>query len=107
MKQKNYMDLSQYEWSQKYKTDADAFLLDVRTVEEFDERRLPNAQNIDIYLGQDFIKQIELLDKSKNYYVYCKAGGRSAQACAIMNDMGFKNAYNLVGGIINWKGETV
>jgi len=37
--------------------------------------------------------------------VYCKAGGRSAQACAIMNQLGFKNAYNLVGGFSQWQGK--
>ena len=46
------------------------------------------------------------LDKSKNYYVYCRSGGRSAQACAVMTQMcGFENAYNLLGGFMNWEGE--
>ena len=43
-----------------------------------------------------FIYRLEELDPSKNYYVYCKAGGRSAQACSIMQQMGFKNVYNPV-----------
>jgi rhodanese-related sulfurtransferase len=45
------------------------------------------------------------LDKSKNYYVYCKAGSRSAQACQIMNEMGFDHTFNLEGGFMNWKGD--
>jgi rhodanese-related sulfurtransferase len=45
------------------------------------------------------------MDKTKNYYVYCKAGGRSAQACIIMNQMGFENTFNLEGGFMNWNGE--
>ena len=49
----------------------------------------------------------ETLDKSKNYYVYCRSGARSANACAIMNELGFENAYNLLGGIIEWDGDIV
>ncbi|MFC2148231.1 rhodanese-like domain-containing protein, partial [Bacteroidota bacterium] len=47
------------------------------------------------------------LDKSKNYYVYCRSGQRSRQACAIMNSIGIPNAYNLMGGILEWKGDIV
>jgi rhodanese-related sulfurtransferase len=44
------------------------------------------------------------MDKSKNYYVYCRAGSRSSQACQIMDQMGFENTYNLAGGFSNWDG---
>lgn len=99
------MDLSQNDWTSQLKTDTKAVVLDVRTEEECSEGIIPNAITIDIYKGQGFIYQLEELDKSKNYYVYCKAGGRSAQACSIMNQLGFENAYNLLGGFMNWKGE--
>ena len=99
------MDLSQKDWETQLRADTNAVLLDVRTKEECNEGIIPNAINIDIYKGQGFIYQLEELDKTKNYYVYCKAGGRSAQACSIMNQLGFENAYNLLGGFMNWKGE--
>lgn len=99
------MDLSQKDWELQLKEDANAVILDVRTEEECNEGIIPNAINIDIYKGQGFIYQLEELDKNKNYYVYCKAGGRSAQACSVMNQLGFQNAYNLLGGFMNWKGE--
>lgn len=99
------MDLSQKDWELQLKEDANAVILDVRTEEECNEGIIPNAINIDIYKGQGFIYQLEELDKTKNYYVYCKAGGRSAQACSVMNQLGFQNAYNLLGGFMNWKGE--
>ncbi|MGB7395998.1 MAG: rhodanese-like domain-containing protein, partial [Pricia sp.] len=35
----------------------------------------------------------------------CRSGNRSGQACAIMKNAGFKNAYNLEGGFMNWEGE--
>ncbi|MDC6390105.1 rhodanese-like domain-containing protein [Maribacter sp. PR1] len=98
-------DLAQEEWSSQLESDENAFILDVRTEDEVDEGYIPNSTNIDIYKGQEFIDELEKLDKTKNYYVYCRSGNRSGQACAIMNSLGFENAYNLEGGFMNWEGE--
>ena len=98
-------DLSQEEWTEQLAQDDNAFILDVRTAEEVEEGYIPGATNIDIYLGQGFLDEIEKLNKSKNYYVYCRSGNRSGQACAIMNSVGIANAYNLEGGFMNWEGE--
>jgi hypothetical protein len=43
------------------------------------------------------------MDKSKNYYVYCRAGSRSSQACQIMDQMGLRIP-DLTGGYSNWDG---
>lgn len=97
--------LSQEAWAAQLATDADAVILDVRTEAEWEEGIIPGALLNDIYKGQGFVYRLEELDKSKNYYVYCKAGGRSAQACQIMDQMGFANTYNLLGGFMSWEGE--
>ena len=99
------MNLSQEDWKSQLESDNNAVILDVRTEDECNEGIIPNAILNDIYKGQGFIYRLEELDKTKNYYVYCKAGGRSAQACAVMNQMGFENTYNLEGGFMNWKGD--
>jgi rhodanese-related sulfurtransferase len=98
------MNLPQEVWWAKAQEDENAVILDVRTEDECNEGIIPNAITIDIYKGQGFVYKIEELDKSKNYYVYCKAGGRSAQACNIMNQLGFENTYNLLGGMMEWNG---
>jgi rhodanese-related sulfurtransferase len=100
------MNLSQEDWLEQLESDNNAVILDVRTEDEWNEGIIPNAINIDIYKGQGFIYAVEELDKSKNYYVYCKAGGRSQQACAIMNQLGFEHTFNLSGGYMQWQGET-
>ncbi len=102
---KKMADLSQEEWEEQMKNDDNALMLDVRTPQEFEEGYIPGAVNIDIYLGQGFLEELQKLDKSKNYYVYCRSGARSGQACAIMNSIGIENAYNLEGGFMNWEGE--
>ena len=101
------MDLSQQDWTAKLSETQNAIVLDVRTEDECVEGIIPNAIIIDIYKGQGFIDEVAILDKTKNYYVYCKSGGRSAQACAVMNQLGFETTYNLIGGFTNWDGEVV
>lgn len=101
------MNLNQNEWRSQLESDENAVILDVRTADEWNEGYIPNAVNIDIYKGQGFIYEVDALDKTKNYYVYCKAGARSDQACQIMNQLGFENTYNLLGGFMNWDGAIV
>ena len=101
------MDLTQEDWAAKLNADLDAVVLDVRTEDEFNEGIIPNAVNIDINSGQQFVNAVEALDQNKNYFVYCRSGMRSAKACEIMNQLGFKNAYNLSGGMVGWAGEVV
>lgn len=98
-------DLKQEKWASQLEKDPNAVILDVRTEEEVEQGYIPNAINIDIYQGQDFIDAVEKLDKTKNYYVYCRSGKRSAQACSIMKDLGFANTYNLLGGFLEWEGD--
>jgi rhodanese-related sulfurtransferase len=98
-------DLTQEEWAKKISEDSNSVILDVRTPEEVEEGIIGDALHIDIYGGQAFVEALEQLDKSKNYYVYCRSGNRSGQACAIMNSLGFPNAYNLKGGIQEWEGD--
>ncbi|MFD0991458.1 rhodanese-like domain-containing protein [Mariniflexile jejuense] len=100
-------DLTQEEWVSQLENDANAVILDVRTDAEVADGIIKNAIHIDIYKGQGFIDEIEALDKTKNYYVYCRSGNRSGQACSVMNQLGFENAYNLLGGILEWEGDLV
>lgn len=100
-------DLLQEEWTKQLKSDDNAVVLDVRTQDEIDLGMIPDAIHIDIFKGQGFIDEVEQLDKTKNYYVYCKSGNRSGQACSIMNQLDIENAYNLLGGFSEWQGEVV
>jgi len=98
------MNLSQEQWWAQAQEDENAVILDVRTEDEVNRGQIPGAKNIDIYKGQGFVYEVEELDKTKNYYVYCQAGMRSAKACGIMNQLGIENTYNLLGGIGEWTG---
>ncbi|WP_286033264.1 rhodanese-like domain-containing protein [Brachyspira pilosicoli] len=69
-------------------------ILDVRTREEYLSGNIPNAINIDV-LSQDFKSKIDILDKNKEYLIYCRSGNRSSIASSIMSTNGFINIYNL------------
>ena len=99
------MNLSQEHWMSQLEKDINSVILDVRTDDECADGIISTSINIDIYEGQGFIEKLEQFDKTKNYYVYCKSGGRSGQACAVMNQLGFENTYNLEGGFMQWQGE--
>ncbi|MFV8224795.1 rhodanese-like domain-containing protein [Christiangramia aquimixticola] len=99
-------ELSQQEWKEKMENDEKSVILDVRTEEEVEEGYIPNSKNIDIYKGQEFIDEVEKLDKSKHYYIYCRSGKRSSQACSLLDQMGFSETYNLKGGFSEWQGES-
>ena len=98
-------ELSQEEWKENLRNDPDAVILDVRTEIEVEEGYIPGAKNLDIYRGQEFLEELEKLDKSKNYYIYCRSGARSSQACSLMDQMGFNKTFNLLGGFSEWEGE--
>ena len=79
-------------------------ILDVRTAEEFASGYIENAINIDYY-SDTFRDELDNLDKNKAYLVYCRSGGRSGSTLDIMAELGFKEVYNILGGMINWQAE--
>lgn len=95
------INLDSEEFLEKYKNDKNAVLLDVRTEDEFNDGHIPNSILIDIY-SPSFPEKIKSLDKSKNYYVYCRSGNRSYHAGIFMIREGFKNVYNLTYGVLGW-----
>ncbi len=83
-----------------------AQLVDVRTDQEYKVSHLRDAQNICV-TDSDFKEKVQGLDKNKPVYVYCKSGGRSGRAAKILQDMGFKEIYDLDGGITKWNNESL
>jgi rhodanese-related sulfurtransferase len=98
-------DIDQNKWRSQLESEEDCLIIDVRTSEEFEQLRLPNSINIDFYNPQDFMQELEKLDKNKIYYIYCRTGSRSANTCELMKEIGFAKTYNLLGGITEWEGE--
>ncbi len=76
-------------------------VLDVRTPEEWAEGTISKAEKINFY-DDNFATNIERLNKEEPVFVYCKSGGRSANAAETLKEKGFSKIYNLDGGITAW-----
>ncbi|MGB0405531.1 MAG: rhodanese-like domain-containing protein [Fusobacterium sp.] len=77
-------------------------IIDVRTPNEWATGIIKGAYKFNIF-EDTFEKNINMLDKKKPVYVYCKSGGRSAKAAKKMKELGFQKIYNLKGGMNAWK----
>lgn len=93
-------NLSAVEFKNEIENDPKAVIIDVRAAEEEAEGLIPKSLNINI-MDAEFASKVADLDPSKNYYVYCRAGGRSSSACGYMDEHGL-NTFNLEGGIQAW-----
>ena len=88
-------------FSEKIAATPNPQILDVRTAAEFSADHIDRALNVD-WLGNDFDKGTEKIDKTKPVFVYCKSGVRSQSAATKLAELGFTNIYLLQGGILKW-----
>ena len=98
---KKYAEMDAQAFAQELSNNKNVVLIDVRSPGEFHSGHIKGAKNIDLQ-SSSFKAQLEKLDKSKKYLVYCRSGMRSATACNSMASMGFSDVVNLKGGIISW-----
>ena len=75
----------------------DAIVIDVRTLEEYNEGHIEGSINIVV----DNISSV-IYEKDSEIIVYCASGMRSSKAAEELINMGYTNVYNLDGGLINW-----
>ncbi|MDD5861763.1 MAG: rhodanese-like domain-containing protein [Prevotella sp.] len=78
-----------------------AFLVDVRTAEEYGDGHIDHAVNIDV-LKPDFKDKSKSLPKGKFIAVYCRSGKRSLRAAHILAKEGYR-VINLRGGWMEWE----
>jgi rhodanese-related sulfurtransferase len=78
-------------------------ILDSREKEEYQISHIENA----VWVGYDDfdISVLDSVQQDKKIIVYCSVGYRSSKIAVELNDNGFKNVYNLYGGIFNWANE--
>lgn len=79
-------------------------VVDVRTPAEFAEGHLEGAQLID-FNDASFADEVALLDPDGEYLVYCRSGNRSAQAVAVMQQLGIEHIWDMEGGVIAYAQE--
>lgn len=77
-------------------------LVDVRTPREFATSHLKNALNVDYFNASSFSAAFNKMKKDKPVYVYCRSGNRSRNAARRLHKLGFKEIYDLKGGLLSY-----
>ncbi|HWC95732.1 MAG TPA: molybdopterin-synthase adenylyltransferase MoeB [Candidatus Sulfopaludibacter sp.] len=95
----NEGEIDVLELKQKLDRGDDFVLIDVREPHEYKIASIPGAQLIP--LGE-FPQHISEFNPDADIVIHCKSGMRSARACAVLKQNGFKNVRNVVGGILAW-----
>ena len=97
------VDISVHQLQERMQTDGDFVLLDVRNPVEHELGNL-GGRSIPVDALE---RQTQLLpeDRGQTIAVYCRSGGRSAKACAILQRMGYTRVLNVKGGVLAWQRE--
>jgi phage shock protein E len=85
-------------------SDSSIILLDVRTVAENKEIRIPGSTLIPLDVLSSQVVSL-ITDKDTKIIIYCRSGNRSKEAADILISLGYKNVFDM-GGIIDWPYET-
>ena len=98
----SYQHLTPEEAIKIMQTQNDIIILDVRTVEEYEKKHIPNA----VLLPIEEIKKgnfSPLKDKKQKILIYCWTGRRAENAAAILVENGYTNVFEF-GGLVDWTG---
>ena len=98
----DYRQITMTEAEELFQLDGTYLIVDVRTVQEYEEGHIPGAICIPNESISDEVP--ELPDKNQLIYIYCRSGNRSKQAAKKLVDLGYTNIVEF-GGIIDWDGE--
>ncbi len=82
--------------------DDNFIIIDVRTPEEYAGGHVEKAINLDYY-SETFADELDKLDKDNIYLIYCQTNRRSGLALDIMAELGFREVYNMLGGMEEWE----
>jgi rhodanese-related sulfurtransferase len=80
---------------------GEASLVDVREYPEWAGGRVAGSRLVP--LGE-IAERAKEIDRDKPVYVICRTGRRSAEACAKLGALGFKDVRNVGGGMMAWEG---
>lgn len=89
------------ELKQKLESGEKVNLIDCREPHEYAEANLGGML---IPLGKIQTMQVEEIEhlKDEEVIVHCRSGQRSMMACLMLDQMGFRDTYNVTGGILAW-----
>ena len=96
-------DITAEELKERLSKGETPVIIDVREDWEYQETNIAGAQNIPLGTLPQRLDDLEDL-KEQEVIVHCKSGARSASAKAFLQQQGFNNVRNLLGGIMGYQG---
>lgn len=91
------INVDPYELKLDITHDDKAVVLDVRTVQQYDEEHIVGAVNMQMNDFKDHAK-IGMIDENSNLYLHCNGGTRSVLISSILKRNGYHNIRNIEGG---------
>jgi len=91
--------LNIFYWNDLGDGDDNSYLLDVRTVREFEAGHIDGAANIPV---DEIRERLNEIPAGKRIDIYCEAGLRGYLASRILRQNGFNEVFNLSGGYVLW-----
>ncbi|SMC76661.1 rhodanese-like domain-containing protein [Sporomusa malonica] len=82
----------------------EAFVIDVRTQQEYQDGHIPGAPLIPL---NQLERRIDEVPKNQKVLLICRSGNRSGQGTSLLRSKGFDNVYNIDGGMLAWRGPVV
>lgn len=84
--------------AQQLMNEKNVVIIDVRGKDEYTKRNIKNSINIPVVdIKRDIKKRVQ--NRQTKIIVYCSTGERSAAACQLLAENGYKNVYNISTGI--------
>jgi rhodanese-related sulfurtransferase len=77
-----------------------AFVLDVRTQEEWDDFHAPNTTLIPL---DQLLSRLNELPRDREIVVVCRSGNRSQEGRDILVNAGFEQVTSMTGGLTEWR----
>jgi len=100
----NYQSIKPEIAYKQLQQEKNIILLDVRTLEEYNEKHIPGSLLIPVDVLKETVEEL-IKDKETKLFVYCRSGNRSTIAAEILVELGYTKVFNL-GGINDWEYET-
>lgn len=88
--------ISMEEFSSQYEN---LKVIDVREVDEFENGHIEGAENVPL---SELNNRLTEFNQQEDYYVICRSGRRSANACEILEEQNI-NVTNVEGGMLAWE----
>lgn len=89
------------ELQEKIENGEDVQIIDVRETFELVEGKVPGCINIPL---AEIPNRLNELNKNEHYYIICRSGARSGNACVFLSHLGY-NVTNVDGGMLDWRGK--